>query len=172
METFEPSHPFGVKAVAEIPMDGVAPAVGNAVVDACGAECGQPHYTGTRLAGFARPGKTIVQQLCQRNDRYGLPNYVIGHVNPDTDSIAAALGYAWLLRERDGMDTVAARAGAINAQTAWVLKSSASEAPFLLTDASPRFESVCTSPGYNHPRYAHCARPGIAIAHRRCRPDH
>jgi putative selenate reductase molybdopterin-binding subunit len=38
VETFEPSHPFGVKAVAEIPMDGVAPAVGNAVVDACGAE--------------------------------------------------------------------------------------------------------------------------------------
>ncbi len=36
VETFEPSHPFGVKAVAEIPMDGVAPAVGNAVLDACG----------------------------------------------------------------------------------------------------------------------------------------
>jgi putative selenate reductase molybdopterin-binding subunit len=36
VETFEPSHPFGVKAVAEIPMDGVAPAVGNAVFDACG----------------------------------------------------------------------------------------------------------------------------------------
>jgi len=37
IETFEPSHPFGVKAVAEIPMDGVAPAVANAVQDACGA---------------------------------------------------------------------------------------------------------------------------------------
>ncbi len=37
IETFEPSHPFGVKAVAEIPMDGVAPAVGNAVFNACGA---------------------------------------------------------------------------------------------------------------------------------------
>jgi putative selenate reductase molybdopterin-binding subunit len=36
VETFEPSHPFGVKAVAEIPMDGVAPAVGNAVYDAVG----------------------------------------------------------------------------------------------------------------------------------------
>jgi putative selenate reductase molybdopterin-binding subunit len=36
VETFEPSHPFGVKAVAEIPMDGVAPAVGNAVLDAVG----------------------------------------------------------------------------------------------------------------------------------------
>jgi putative selenate reductase molybdopterin-binding subunit len=37
IETFEPSHPFGVKAVAEIPLDGVAPAVGNAVFNACGA---------------------------------------------------------------------------------------------------------------------------------------
>jgi putative selenate reductase molybdopterin-binding subunit len=38
VETFEPSHPFGVKAAAEIPMDGVAPAVGNAILDASGAE--------------------------------------------------------------------------------------------------------------------------------------
>lgn len=37
IQTYEPSHPFGVKAVAEIPMDGVAPAVGNAIADACGA---------------------------------------------------------------------------------------------------------------------------------------
>ncbi len=36
VETYEPSHPFGAKAVAEIPMDGVAPAVGNAILDACG----------------------------------------------------------------------------------------------------------------------------------------
>jgi putative selenate reductase molybdopterin-binding subunit len=37
VETMEPSHPFGVKAVAEIPLDAVAPAVGNAVLDAVGA---------------------------------------------------------------------------------------------------------------------------------------
>jgi manganese-dependent inorganic pyrophosphatase len=73
-----------------------------------------------------------------------MPNqiYVIGHVNPDTDSIAAAMGYAWLLRERDGTNTVAARAGALNPQTAFVLKTLGLEAPTLLTDASPRFESV------------------------------
>jgi len=68
--------------------------------------------------------------------------YVIGHVNPDTDSIASAMGYAWLLRERDGADTVAARAGALNPQTAWVLKKLNLDPPMLLTDASPRFESV------------------------------
>ena len=38
IQTYEPSHPFGLKAVAEIPMDGVAPAVGNAVYDACRAQ--------------------------------------------------------------------------------------------------------------------------------------
>jgi len=38
IETYEKSHPFGAKAVAEIPMNGVTPAVGNAVLDACGAD--------------------------------------------------------------------------------------------------------------------------------------
>lgn len=68
--------------------------------------------------------------------------FVIGHVNPDTDSIAAAIGYAWLLKERDGVEAVAARAGAVNAQSAWVLKTLQLETPQLITDASPRFESV------------------------------
>jgi manganese-dependent inorganic pyrophosphatase len=68
--------------------------------------------------------------------------YVIGHVNPDTDTIAAATGYAWLLRERDGADAVAARAGATNPQTTWILKTLGLEPPLLLTDASPRFAAV------------------------------
>jgi putative selenate reductase molybdopterin-binding subunit len=34
--TFEPTGPYGAKAAAEIPMDGVAPAVANAVFDAVG----------------------------------------------------------------------------------------------------------------------------------------
>ena len=70
------------------------------------------------------------------------PIYVIGHVNPDTDSIAAAVGYAWLLRERDGNDVIPARAGPVNLQTAWALKQLGLEPPLLLNDASPRFESV------------------------------
>jgi putative selenate reductase molybdopterin-binding subunit len=49
VETFEPSHPFGVKAVAEIPMDGVAPAVGNAVFHACGANIHQNPVTPERV---------------------------------------------------------------------------------------------------------------------------
>ncbi len=36
VQTMEPSGPYGAKAVAEIPMDGVAPAVRNAILDATG----------------------------------------------------------------------------------------------------------------------------------------
>ncbi len=49
IETYEPSHPFGVKAVAEIPLDGVAPAVGNAILDACGANVDQNPATPERI---------------------------------------------------------------------------------------------------------------------------
>ena len=49
VETMEPSHPFGVKAVAEIPMDGVGPAVGNAVFNACGAEVDRAPITPERV---------------------------------------------------------------------------------------------------------------------------
>jgi manganese-dependent inorganic pyrophosphatase len=68
--------------------------------------------------------------------------FVIGHVNPDTDAIASAMGYAWLLQERDGANAVAARSGAINRQTSWVLRELNLEPPLLFNDASPRFDSV------------------------------
>ncbi|MFO7682436.1 MAG: DHH family phosphoesterase [Chloroflexota bacterium] len=68
--------------------------------------------------------------------------YVIGHVNPDTDAIASATGYAWLLRDQQGANVVAARAGQLNPQTTWVLNRLGLEPPMLLPDASPRFESI------------------------------
>jgi manganese-dependent inorganic pyrophosphatase len=70
------------------------------------------------------------------------PLHVIGHVNPDTDAIASAVGYAWLLRERDGKNALAARAGAVTPQTAWVLQAVGLEPPPYLADASPRFERI------------------------------
>lgn len=54
VETFEPSHPFGVKAVAEIPMDGVAPAVGNAILDAMGVNVDENPVTPERIWRAAR----------------------------------------------------------------------------------------------------------------------
>ena len=49
VETFEPTHPFGVKAVAEIPMDGVAPAVGNAILDAVGVNVDENPITPEKI---------------------------------------------------------------------------------------------------------------------------
>jgi len=69
--------------------------------------------------------------------------YVIGHQNPDTDAIASAMGYAWLLRDQHGSNVTAARAGQLNPQTIWVLNRLGLEPPLLLPDASPRFESIC-----------------------------
>jgi manganese-dependent inorganic pyrophosphatase len=68
--------------------------------------------------------------------------YVIGHVNPDIDAIASAMGYAWLLASQNGDDFIAARAGPINAQTAWALERLDLKPPIILADASPRFEAV------------------------------
>lgn len=68
--------------------------------------------------------------------------YVIGHVNPDTDAIASAMAYAWLMQERDGVNAIPARAGKINRQTSWVLHTLELDPPILFNDASPRFESV------------------------------
>lgn len=68
--------------------------------------------------------------------------YVIGHINPDTDAVASAMGYAWLLRERDGEDVIAARAGHLNPQTKWVFEQLELEPPQYLPDASPRFTQI------------------------------
>lgn len=68
--------------------------------------------------------------------------HVIGHVNPDTDSISAAMSYAWLLRELGDDDVVAARTGQLNPQTTWVMRRLGLDAPMLLVDASPRFQAI------------------------------
>lgn len=49
VETYEPTHPFGAKAVAEIPLDGVAPAIGNAILNACGADLHENPATPERI---------------------------------------------------------------------------------------------------------------------------
>ena len=49
VQTYEPSGPYGAKAVAEIPMDGVAPAVANALRDATGLRMRQIPFTPERV---------------------------------------------------------------------------------------------------------------------------
>lgn len=65
------------------------------------------------------------------------PILVIGHRNPDTDSICSAIGYAFLKRKL-GFNAEAARAGKINNETKFVLEKFGVEAPKLVDDLYPR----------------------------------
>lgn len=60
------------------------------------------------------PGKQKKRTVC-----------VIGHKNPDTDSICSAISYAYLKKQKDGPDGpynyVACRAGSVSAETQYVL---------------------------------------------------
>lgn len=60
--------------------------------------------------------------------------YVVGHKNPDTDSICSAIAYADLKRKKTGEDYVARRAGRINEETHYVLKKFQVEEPPLLAN--------------------------------------
>ena len=56
--------------------------------------------------------------------------YVTGHKNPDTDTIASAIGYAEFKNLVDPENDYApARLGDVNPQTAWALKRSGAESP-------------------------------------------
>ncbi len=68
--------------------------------------------------------------------------YVIGHMNPDTDSVCSAIAYA-RLREQQGLVGVqAARAGNVNRQTQFILDELAVPQPKLLLDVTPRLRDV------------------------------
>ncbi len=62
--------------------------------------------------------------------------YVVGHKNPDTDSICSAIAYANLKRILTGEEYVAKRAGEISEETSYVLKKFQVEAPPLLTNVN------------------------------------
>ena len=67
---------------------------------------------------------------------------VIGHRNPDMDSICSALGYARLKQLLGVPDVIAARAGNTNARINFVLEKFQVEAPIFLSDVSPRVSDV------------------------------
>lgn len=72
--------------------------------------------------------------------------YVVGHRNPDTDSVCSALAYA-RLRSLQGMQNVIpARAGYLNRQTEFVLDSLKVAPPMLLSDVVPRVRDVVKQP--------------------------
>ncbi len=61
--------------------------------------------------------------------------YVIGHKNPDTDSVCSAIAYAYYLRKK-GKKAIAARAGEINLETKYVLNHFGIDTPEILADAA------------------------------------
>ena len=69
------------------------------------------------------------------------PIYVIGHRNPDTDSICSAIGYAHL-KQSLGVNAVAARAGKINKETKFALEYFHVEQPLLIPDLYPRVKDI------------------------------
>lgn len=68
--------------------------------------------------------------------------YVIGHRNPDTDSICSAIAYANLKNVMGAKNVVAARAGSINKETKYALDYFKAQAPQLVTDIYPRVSDI------------------------------
>jgi manganese-dependent inorganic pyrophosphatase len=64
--------------------------------------------------------------------------YVIGHRNPDTDSIASAIAYASLKRRQGQRNVFAAMSGPPNPQTSYILKRLGIEPPLYLADLRPK----------------------------------
>src|SRR5215831_14291321 len=75
-----------------------------------------------------------------------LSTLVIGHRNPDTDAIASAVGYAWVLNQGSQQGAfMAGRTGKVNAQTAFALDYFKLEAPTLVADVWGRVGDLVES---------------------------
>ncbi len=70
------------------------------------------------------------------------PVYVIGHRNPDTDSICSAICYANLKHILTGNEYIASRAGPINAETQFVLDHFDVEAPRYIKSFEPCLSDI------------------------------
>lgn len=68
--------------------------------------------------------------------------YVIGHKNPDTDSICSAIAYARLKQILTGGQYKAKRAGQINSETKFVLERFKVPAPSYLSDVRPQVRDI------------------------------
>lgn len=67
---------------------------------------------------------------------------VIGHKNPDTDSICSAICYAQLKHKLDGKEYIPARAGDVNNETAFVLDYFGVKTPRILTNITTQVRDI------------------------------
>jgi len=72
--------------------------------------------------------------------------YVIGHRNPDTDSVVAATAYAHLKRELGTGNCVAARAGKMNPQSEYVFERFRVPFPAFVPDLVPKVDYYLGAP--------------------------
>ena len=70
--------------------------------------------------------------------------YVVGHKNPDTDSIAAAIAYAELKKKIGYTNIRPARAGILNNQTSYILQRLNLRPPVMLGDLKARVNEIMT----------------------------
>jgi len=68
--------------------------------------------------------------------------WVVGHKNPDTDSICAAIAYANLKNQADGNRYEAKRAGELNEETKYVLDTFGVKSPGLITDVGAQVKDI------------------------------
>lgn len=71
-----------------------------------------------------------------------VPVYVIGHKNPDTDSICSAIAYAELKNRLHGGGFYAARAGQINQETQYILTFFQASAPIYIEDVMTEVRDI------------------------------
>lgn len=69
------------------------------------------------------------------------PVWIIGHRNPDTDSVCSAIAYAYLKRQL-GLNAQPARAGKLNEETRYVLDRFGFEEPRLINYFYPTLEDI------------------------------
>ena len=68
--------------------------------------------------------------------------WVIGHKNPDTDSICAAISYAYLKNQLGGADYIPKKAGELNSETAYVLNRFGVEEPETVEDVGTQVKDI------------------------------
>jgi manganese-dependent inorganic pyrophosphatase len=72
-----------------------------------------------------------------------IPTYVVGHLNPDTDAICAAIGQAEYLKKAENVDAVPIRCGDVPSRVSWVLEQAGVDTPDLVTDVRTTAELIC-----------------------------
>lgn len=73
--------------------------------------------------------------------------FVIGHKNPDTDSICSAIAYAWLKNQTGDCRYVAKRAGQISSETEFVLNYFSVDVPTYMNDVRSQVKDAVLEPG-------------------------